>query len=120
MAMDAVLVTIANGGRAIIVIDIEHRGSRNILSTRSIYPLKVAQPNPHCRGSWEWGMFVHQNHVPGGGNSLSWWGCLWAVCFASQKPLDREFLVPAGMDSAKLLNKQYLAKKVIVLSSNIL
>jgi hypothetical protein len=38
----------------------------------------------------------------------SWWGCLCAVCFASKKPSEREFFVPAGMDLAvKLLCWEY-------------
>ena len=26
-----------------------------------------------------------------------WWGCLCDVCFASKKPFEQEFFVPAGM-----------------------
>jgi hypothetical protein len=32
--------------------------------------------------------------------SSCWWGCLCAVCFASKKPSEGEFFVPAGTDLA--------------------
>jgi hypothetical protein len=65
--------------------------------------------------------------LPGGGVCLSnktmplegqtapsWWWCLWAVCFrcfASKKPSEREFFVPAGMDLAvKLLTEESVAQ----------
>ena len=45
-----------------------------------------------------YGIFVHQNHAAGGGNSSIMVGMFVSLCLASQKPSEREFFVPAGMD----------------------
>jgi hypothetical protein len=75
MAMDAILVTIADGRQAIVHISRE--ASRNKLITRLIYnlilnPSKATSPNPFRRGSQGCGMFVHQNHATGVENGSSW------------------------------------------------
>jgi hypothetical protein len=79
MAMDAILATIANWGRAIVHINRE--ASRNKLITCLIYnsilnPLKETLPYPFRRGSRGAVFFVHQNHAAGVENGSSWWGCL--------------------------------------------
>jgi hypothetical protein len=42
-------------------------------------------------------VFIHGNHAARRENGSSWWGCLCDVCFASKKPFEQEFFVPAGM-----------------------
>jgi hypothetical protein len=79
MAMDAIVATIVDGGRAID--DIDKEASRNKLTSHLIYnfilnTLTAASYNPFCRGSRGCGMFVHQNHAAVGGNDSSWWGYL--------------------------------------------
>ena len=43
-------------------------------------------------------MLVHQNHAAGGGNVSIMVGMFVSLCLASQKPSEREFFVPTGMD----------------------
>ncbi len=88
-------------------------GIRNKLFSPLFYwfyknPSTAALANPFCSSSQGWGMFVHQNHATGGGNGASWWGCLWAVCFASKKHSEQEFFVPAKTDLAVKLLTCYL------------
>jgi hypothetical protein len=40
--------------------------------------MKAATSNPLQRGSWGWGMFLHQNHAAGGAN-----GSIMVVVFVS-------------------------------------
>jgi hypothetical protein len=105
--MNAILAIIANGGRAIIVIDREGLeinyflleyidSTKNPLTTASSNPFRIgsrgvmyARPSKPCRwrgnGSIMVGMFV-------------------SLCLASQKLSKREFFVPAGTDlGVKLL-----------------
>ncbi len=93
--MDAILATIAKGGQAIVHIDRE--ANRNKLITHLIYnliqnPWKATSLTPFVWVFQGCGMFVHQNHAAGVEIGSSWWGCLWAVCFASKKPSKRNFL----------------------------
>jgi hypothetical protein len=49
-------------------------------------------------------MLAGQNHAAGGANGSIMVGMYVSVCFASQKPSEQEFFVPAGMDlDVKLL-----------------
>ena len=85
------------------------RGSRSKLISHLFYnfiinPSVAALSNPFQRGSRGWGVFIYGNHATRWENSTSWWGCLCDVCFASMKPSEREFFVPAGTHLAvKLL-----------------
>jgi len=77
------------------------RGSTNKLLSPLVYyfiliPSVAASSNPFQRGSWGWGMFLHQNHAAGGENGSSWWGCLCDMCLAGKKPSKWEFFVPVG------------------------
>ena len=50
-------------------------------------------------------LLVYQNHAAEGEKGSSWWGCLWAVCLASQKPSEWKCFIPARTDwSVKLLS----------------
>ena len=93
-AMDAVLAIIANGRRAIVVIDRE--AGRNKLISYSLYkfilyPSTSAMSNPLRRGSRGWGVFIYGNHAARRENGTSWWGCLCDVCFAGKKSSERVF-----------------------------
>jgi hypothetical protein len=49
-------------------------------------------------------MLVHQNHATGGENGSIMVVMFVSLCLASQKPSEREFFNPAGMDlGVKLL-----------------
>jgi hypothetical protein len=110
MEMDAVLATIVHGGQAIIVIDIEVEVVEINKITHLIYnlmlnPLKATSPNPFCKGSQGWGGFRRKNHATGEANGSIMVGMFMCLCFASQKPSEREFFVLTQMDLAvKLLN----------------
>ncbi len=105
--MNAVLAVIADYRRAIIVIYRE--GSRNKLISPLLYsfilnPSMTASSNPFRIGSRGWCMIVHQNHGARGGNGSIMVVVFVVLCFASKKPSEREFFVPAGMDlGVKLL-----------------
>jgi hypothetical protein len=79
--MDAILATIANGGRAIVDIDRE-AGRNKLISCLSYYfilkPSEVASAKPFRRDSRGWGMFLHKNHAAGEANSSIMMGVL--VC----------------------------------------
>jgi hypothetical protein len=97
--LDAILATIANGRRAIVVIYRE--AGRKKLISYSLYkfilnPSTSATFNPLQRGSHGWGVFIYGNHAARRENGTSWWGCFCDVCFASKKSSEREFFVPAG------------------------
>jgi hypothetical protein len=103
MAIDAMLATIANGGQA--VADIISEADRNELNYCSmkyfvLNPLAEALAGPFRRGSQSWGIF-HLKTMPLERQlAPSWWGCLCAVCFASQKHSKREFFVSNRMNLA--------------------
>jgi hypothetical protein len=88
------------------------RGSRNKLISHLLYnfilnPSMAASSNPFQRGSRGWGVFIHQNHGAGGGNSSIMVGMFVCLCLASKKPSEQKFFVPVGMDLAvKLLRMQ--------------
>jgi hypothetical protein len=98
MAMDAILATIANGGRAIV--DINREARRNKLISHFLYylilnPLTATLAKPFRRGScWGWSMFSIKTMPLERQTTPSWWGCLCAVGFASQKPSKQECLFP--------------------------
>ena len=51
------------------------------------------------------GMLIHQNHAAGEENGSIMVGMFVCLCFASKKPSEREFFVPAGTDlGVKLLS----------------
>ena len=77
-AMDAVLVTIVSSRRAIIVINIE---AVNICLIYNLIlnPSQAASPNPICRGSRGYGVFIHQNHAARGKTWLNRGG---GICFS--------------------------------------
>ena len=80
----------------------------------------AASSNPFQRGSWGWGMFLHQNHAARRENGSSWWGCLCDVCFTSKKSSEREFFVPAGTHlSVKLLTALFVTRKTRSLKHSI-
>ena len=65
----------------------------------------AASSNPFQRGSQGWGVFIHQNHGAGGGNSSIMVGMFGCLCLASQNSFERELFVPARMDlGVKLLS----------------
>ena len=47
---------------------------------------------------WGGGVFIHQNHGAGGENGSIMVGVFVSLCFASKKPSEQEFFVPAGTD----------------------
>ncbi len=101
MAMDAILATIANRDQAIVGIIRE--ASRNkliscLIFTLILNPLMAALSNPFCRGSWCGVCSTIETMPLKRQTAPSWWGCLCAVCFASKKPSEWEFLNPAGLD----------------------
>jgi hypothetical protein len=70
----------------------------------------TASSNPFRVGSWGWGRLVHQNHAAGEENSSIMVGMFVSLCLASQKPSEREFLVPARTDLAvELLSHFHVA-----------
>jgi hypothetical protein len=106
--MDAILATIVDGGRAIVLI------YREVGRNKLIYPLicnlilnhlKATLPNPFRRGAWGWGTLVQHNHAAGGENSSIMVGIFVSCVLASKKPSKREFFVPAGT---------YLAVKLLI------
>ena len=80
---------------------------RNKLISYSLYnfilnPSMATSSDPLQRGSRGCGMFVHQNHAAGGGNSSFMVGMFVCLCLASQKPSERFFFVPARTDLSVL------------------
>jgi hypothetical protein len=60
-------------------------------------------------------MIIHQNHSDGEENGSMMVGMSVCLCFASKKPSEQEFFVPAGTDlGVKLLNVAILWRKVLV------
>jgi len=43
-------------------------------------------------------MLIHQNHAAGGENGTIMVGMFVSLCLTSQKPSEREFFIPAGMN----------------------
>jgi hypothetical protein len=68
----------------------------------------VASSNPFQRGSWGWGVFIHQNHGAGGGNCSIMVGMFVCLCLASKKPSEREFFLPDQDLAVKLLKSELL------------
>ena len=69
----------------------------------------TALSNPFCVGSQGWCTLVHQNHAAGGENGSIMVGMFVSLCLASQKPSEREFFIPAGMDlGVKLLSGYFI------------
>ena len=65
----------------------------------------TASSNPFRRGSWGWGVFIHQNHGAGGRNGSIMVRMFVCLCLASQNPFKLEFFVPARTDlGVKLLS----------------
>ena len=102
MAMDAILTTIADRGRAIVDIDREAGGNKlnsRLLHNFILNPSTLASANPFCRGSGRWGVFRYIEIMPLERQTApSWWGCLFVVCFAGKKPPERDFFVPVRTD----------------------
>ena len=102
--MNAVLAIVANGRRAIIVIDKEG-AEINYFLLYLIDSTKTLQC-PFRVGSREWSMLVHQNHAAGGVNGSIMVGMFVFLCLASQKPSERVFFVPTRTNlGVKLLNE---------------
>jgi hypothetical protein len=105
--MYAILAIIADGGRAIVLINRE--AGRNKLISYSLYkfilnPLTAVTSNTLRRGSRGRGMFLHQNHAAGGENGSIMVEMFLCLCLASKKSSEQEFFVPARMDlGVKLL-----------------
>ena len=104
MAINAVLVIIADGGRAIFVI---YRDGEEI-NYFLLYFIDSAKTRPHptpCedlrRGSRGCGIFVHQNHAAGGGNGSIMVEMFVCLCLARQKLSKQEFFVTARTDSLR-------------------
>jgi hypothetical protein len=91
MAIDAILATIVDGGRAIVVIyregvEINHFLQYFIDSTKTLYV-----------GSWGWGMLVHQSHAAGEENG--------SIMVLAKSLPSGSLLFPAGTDlGVKLLS----------------
>jgi hypothetical protein len=71
MAIDAILATVADGGRAIV--DIDREAGRDKLISCLVYyfilnPSTAASANPFQKGSQRWGVFHHKNHDTGEAN----------------------------------------------------
>jgi hypothetical protein len=114
--MNAVLVIIADGGQAIVVM---FRGSRNKLISHLLYsfiliPLMAASSNPFQRGSQGWGVFIHQRHGGGGGNGSIMVGMFVCLCLACIKPSEQEFFVPTGTELAVKLLTFKRGKKTLL------
>jgi hypothetical protein len=63
-------------------------------------------------------MFIHQNHAAGGENGSIMVGMFVCFCLASQKPSEREVIVPARTDlGVKLLTAYQL---LMLMSVNVL
>ncbi len=94
--MNAILAIIADGGRAIGVIDREAVEINNFLLL-FIDSAKIRQRRPWPTPSAEtrrWGMFLRQTHGTGGGNGPIMVGMFVCLCLASKKPSEWEFFVP--------------------------
>jgi hypothetical protein len=94
--MNVVLAIIANGGWAIIVIDREGIFSFSLLILLKHFDDGLV--HPFRVGSQGWCTLVHQNHAAGGENGSIMVGIFVSLCLVSQKPSEREYLVPARMD----------------------
>jgi hypothetical protein len=86
--MDAILATIVDGGRVIVLIYRE--AGRNKLFSPSICNLilnhlKATLPNPFWRGARGWGTLDQQNHAAGGENGSIMVGIYVSCVLASQK-----------------------------------
>ncbi len=93
--MNAVLAIIADGGRAIIVID---REAIQIIFFSCILlilliPFYNGLVQPLAK-RLQRVRLVHQNHAAGGGNGSIMVGMFVYLCLASQKPSEQEFFVP--------------------------
>ena len=69
--MDAILATIVDGGRAIVLIYREVGRNKLIsplICNLILNHLKATLPNPFRRGARGWGTLGRQNHVAGGEN----------------------------------------------------
>jgi len=81
--MNAILAIIANGRRAIIVIDRE--GAEIIFFLLYLIDSTKTLQCPFRVGSRGWCMLVHQNHATGGENSSIMVGMFVSFCLASTK-----------------------------------
>jgi hypothetical protein len=104
--MNAVLAIIADGGRAIIVINRE--AVEIIIFSFSLLillnPFHHPPPDPFGRGSARTIGSIHRSHAVGGANGSIMVGMFVCLCLTSKKPSEREFFVPAGTDlGVKLL-----------------
>ena len=52
------------------------------------------------RGAWGWDTLGQKNRAAGGENGSIMMGMCVSLWLASQKPSEREFFIPAGMDLA--------------------
>jgi hypothetical protein len=77
----------------------------------------AASTNPFRRGSRGWGMLNRQHHAAGGANGSIMVGMFVCLCLATEKPSEREFLVPTGTDLcvSSLPGKSLLAGAKLVL-----
>jgi hypothetical protein len=57
-------------------------------------------------------MLGQENHGAGGANDSFMVGMFVCLCFASQKPFEREFFIPAGTDLAVKLLRMLFTKTV--------
>jgi hypothetical protein len=111
MAMDAILATIVDGGRGIVLIYRE--ACRNKLFSPSncnliLNHLKTTLPNPFRGGAQGWDTLDQQCHAAGGGNGSIMVRIFVSCVLASKKSSEREFFVPAGTDLALKLLKYWL------------
>jgi len=91
--MNAVLAIIADGRRAIVVIDreaVEKKQFSHLLYNFALNPSTTASYNPFRRGFQGWGMLGQQNHAVGEETAPSWWGCL-CVCVWLAKSIPSVF-----------------------------
>jgi hypothetical protein len=87
----------------------------NLLFYTEFFDGGLSQPHPG--GSRGWGMSRHKNMLLERQAAPSWWGCLFAVCFARKKPSGWEFSVPARMDLADKLSNR--SSKIFLLRENV-
>ena len=97
--MNAVLAFIADGGRAIIVIDRERLEINYFLlyfidTTKTLRRRPWASSNPFRVGSRGWGTLVYQNHAAGREIGSIMVGMFVSYCLVSQSLLSGSFLFP--------------------------